>query len=71
MGRLTRTVLFNILCHDRKDTKNLNHDPYYYIRHSSGQGDHCIGLQSSEDVFYAREKINEWTLTCANTLNSL
>jgi hypothetical protein len=59
VGQLTRTVLFNLLCHNGKDTKNLDHDPHDSIRHSSARGDLNVCLQPLEDVFYAREEVNE------------
>jgi hypothetical protein len=74
VSQLTRKVLFTFLCHDGKDTENLHHNPHEYICHSMisiGRGDLCIGLQPSEDVFYAREKVKEWTSTVASTLSSL
>jgi hypothetical protein len=64
-------VLFNLLCRDRKDTKNLNHDSHDCIRHSRGRGDLYICFQPSEDVFYAREDVDEWASTSGNILNGL
>ena len=71
VGQLTRTILFNLFCHDAKYTDNLNHDLHDCIRHSNGQGNLYIGLQPSEDAFNAREEIKEFTSTIANTSNSL
>jgi hypothetical protein len=71
VARLTRTALFNLLCRDGQDTKNLNHDTHDCFRHSRGRGDLFIGLQTSEDVFYAREEVKEWSSTSANIINSL
>jgi hypothetical protein len=71
VGQLTRTILFNLLCRNRKDTKNLNHNLNDRVRHSNGQGDLYIGLEPSKDVFYAREEVGEFASTVANTVYSL
>ena len=71
VGQLTRTILFNLLCHDAKYTDNLNHDLHDRICHSSSQGNLYISLQPSEDAFHAREDIKEFTSTIANTFNGL
>ena len=71
MDQLTCTILFNLLCQDCKDTKNLNHDFHDRTRHSRGRGHLYIDLEPSEDVFYAREEIKEYILTIANSLNNL
>ena len=63
--------MFNLLGCDGKDAKHLNHDLHDRIHQSNGRRDLDISFQSSKDVFYALEEVNECTSTSTNTLSGL
>ena len=63
--------MFNLFGCDGKDAKHLNHNLHDRIRQSRGRWDLDIGLQSSKDVLYALEEVNECSSTSTDTLSGL
>ena len=59
MYELTCTILLDLLCHDGKDMKYLNHDLHKCVRHSDGWRDLDINLQPSEDILNALKELKE------------
>ena len=69
--QLTRTILFYLFRCDGNDAKYFNHDLHDCVRHPSGRWDLDISLQTSEDVLYALEEVNEQILTSSDSLSGL
>ena len=69
--QLTRSVLFDFLCHNRKNGKHLDHDFDYYVCHPRGWWHFDICLQSPEEVFYALEDRDEYALIIRDGLSRL
>ena len=69
--QLTHTILFYLFRYDGKDAKYFNHDLHNRVRHRGGRWDLDISLQTSEDVLYALEEVNEQILTSSDSLSDL
>jgi hypothetical protein len=69
--RLTRSALFNLLCHDGKDRKYLNHDLDNNVDHPCGWWNFNVGLHPSEEVFDAIKDISECILASGNGMGCL
>ena len=66
--RLTRSSLFHLLRHNRKDSKYLNHYLHHDVLHSICRRHLNIFLESSEEILDTPEDIDERVLTCHDVL---
>ena len=64
-------ILLYVFRYDGKDVKYFKHDLHGRVCHPGSQWDLGINLQTSEDVLYALEEVNEQILTSADRLSGL
>jgi hypothetical protein len=60
--RLTRSALLDLLCCDRKNTKDLHHDLHGDIHHFRRRWHLGVGFETSEKVLNAFEEVKESVL---------
>jgi hypothetical protein len=65
---LTRSTLFDFLCHNCKNSDHLRHDFHNYIHHFRRRRYLNVDLETMEEIFHAREDINESVLTRTDIL---
>ena len=69
--QLTRPALLDLLCRNRQNRKDLNHDLSDYAHHFRCRRHLSIIFKASKKILYAFEDVDESVLACSNILECL